>query len=330
MSADIQHLLDGLLGSQSEADVVALMKRAQLWEDSAVWHDFADNENNFSTIGNQQANPEAALVEKLVNSIDAVLMLECRLAGIDPEGSTRAPRSIREAVAKFFGIRDGRLAELTGTKLSKYAARIGLVATGSKRAPNLTVFDSGEGQEPDRFHSTFLSLGAPNKRKIPFVQGKFNMGGTGVFQFCGKQNLQLIVSRRHPELAGASADWGFTLVRREDPAGNRRSSVYRYFAPNGRIPRVSRKTIVVASDSSAPSSKYALALIGSALLRQHDNEPELADGAKSPEERVAEITRALGPVLLPTISGLADVIDDSSTDSAGIQSLSRENDDEDD
>ena len=73
--------------------------------------------------------------------------------------------------------------------------------------------------------------------------------------------------------------------------------------------------------------KYSLALIGLALLRQYDNEPELADGAKSPEERVAEITRALGPVLLPTISGLADVIDDSSPDSAETEPPSSEDDD---
>ena len=76
---------------------------------------------------------------------------------------------------------------------------------------------------------TFLSLSKSNKLRIPFVQGKFNMGGTGVFQFSGRNNLQLIVSKRDPEIAKFEQDetkdcWGFTIVRREDPKEGRRSS----------------------------------------------------------------------------------------------------------
>ena len=40
-------------------------------------------------------------MEKLVNSVDARLMNECLVLGIDPEGPS-APRTIREAVARFF------------------------------------------------------------------------------------------------------------------------------------------------------------------------------------------------------------------------------------
>jgi hypothetical protein len=60
--------------------------------------------------------------------------------------------------------------------------------------------DSGEGQTPEMMPYSFLSLPShgSNKIKIPFVQGKFNMGSTGVLQFCGTRNLQLIVSRRNP------------------------------------------------------------------------------------------------------------------------------------
>src|SRR5207302_4841651 len=70
-----------------------------------------------------------------------------------------------------------------------------------------------------------------------FVQGKFNMGGTGALAFCSKPNhLQLIVSRRNPALLNKSAsrrdsEWGFTVVRREPPVGNQRSSFYSYLAP---------------------------------------------------------------------------------------------------
>ena len=64
------------------------------------------------------------------------------------------------------------------------------------------------------------------------------MGGTGVLKFSGHYNLQLVVSRRNPKIIGRGTtntnenDWGFTIVRREDPSGNRRSSVYTYLAPN--------------------------------------------------------------------------------------------------
>ena len=63
------------------------------------------------------------------------------------------------------------------------------------------------------------------------------MGGTGVLKFCGHQNLQLIISRRNPAILNgklkhqSDTQWGFTIVRREDPSGSRRSSVYTYLAP---------------------------------------------------------------------------------------------------
>ncbi len=86
--------------------------------------------------------------------------------------------------------------------------------------------------------STFLSLAKSNKFRIPFVQGKFNMGGTGALVFCGRSGLQLILSRRNPALLGNGAsprdhEWGFTIVRREPPQANQRSSVYTYLAPVG-------------------------------------------------------------------------------------------------
>jgi hypothetical protein len=79
-----------------------------------------------------------------------------------------------------------------------------------------------------------------NKLRIPFVQGKFNMGGTGVFEFCGPNGLQLIITRRNPKIVGSKpahpcdTQWGFTVVRRENAgAGPVRNSVYTYLAPVG-------------------------------------------------------------------------------------------------
>ena len=86
---------------------------------------------------------------------------------------------------------------------------------------------------------TILSLHKGNKDKIKFVQGKFNMGGTGVLEFCGlERNLHLVVSKRHPALLSEppedtrDADWSFTIIRREDPTDGK-SSRFAYLAPVG-------------------------------------------------------------------------------------------------
>ena len=53
------------------------------------------------------------------------------------------------------------------------------------------------GQSPEVFESTFLSLSSGNKKDIPFVQGKYNMGSSGVLGYWGLKWYKLILSRRH-------------------------------------------------------------------------------------------------------------------------------------
>src|SRR3989344_4275906 len=99
---------------------------------------------------------------------------------------------------------------------------------------------------------TFLSLNKKNKLNIQFVQGKFNMGGTGALQFCStRHNLQLIISRRDPEIKDTEDDdtknlWGFSVIRREDPKGAMRSSSFRYLAPGGKILAFETPTLPIA------------------------------------------------------------------------------------
>lgn len=90
-----------LMHADSEEQVVAILKVAGFWDDKRVWRLYGDRENNYSTIGNQQNKPDAALVEKIVNSVDARLTNECLVRGILPDSSA-APQTIREAAAKFF------------------------------------------------------------------------------------------------------------------------------------------------------------------------------------------------------------------------------------
>jgi len=226
-----------LLSAESEEDVITILKRESFWDDLSQWKYYGGMENNWGVIGSQQAKPESALVEKLVNSVDAILMRECYLMEIDPS-SDFAPKSISDAVESFFNIKNGNLSKLSSARRVELSKEIGLIATGQRSEPNYIIFDRGEGQEPQDFPETFLSLNKSNKLRIPFVQGTFNMGGTGVIRFCGIYHLQILLSRRHPNFCEDN-NWGFTVIRRQEPTEGVKHSVYTYLAPHGNIPEFS-------------------------------------------------------------------------------------------
>lgn len=235
----LKDLCLALIQCETEDEVIELLKQEKYWDRPENWQLFGSDENNYSIIGNQQSKPEAAIVEKIINSVDAILMGECFRRDMNPE-SNDAPQSIREALIEYFQIFDGKLTNISPKERSQLSEKIGFVATGQKTNPNYAIFDKGEGQSPARLHETILSIRKSNKLRIPFVQGKFNMGGTGVFRFCGEKNIQLVISKRHPEIAEHESDpmkdfWGFTIIRRDDPKDGARSSNYKYLAPSNHI-----------------------------------------------------------------------------------------------
>lgn len=241
-----------LLHGDSEAEIIEILRQYGYWEDHGAWRLYGDKEGNFAQVGNQQSYPEAALAEKITNSIDSRLLLECLRRGIEPE-SEQAPTSIRDAVAMFFENRratDNEAGTLTdwGTEQRNAEShKITVAATGAAptrgRRPQkmcLTICDQGEGQSPKRLPDTILSLNKKNKQRIRFVQGKFNMGGSGALRFCGSNGIQLVISKRHPDIADPNdptADrWGVTVVRREEPSnksGDPVHSEFTYLAPVG-------------------------------------------------------------------------------------------------
>ena len=62
------------------------------------------------------------------------------------------------------------------------------VGSAANRAIYIAIGVNTEGQKPEDFPKTFLSLSEKNKEGIPFVQGKFNMGSTGSLRFCTRSN----------------------------------------------------------------------------------------------------------------------------------------------
>ena len=239
---DHQGLCLALMHADSEREVVRLLTEAGYWSNEAAWRWLGDQEYNYSTAGNQQSRAEQAIVEKLINSIDAKLLAEARLAGCLPKAGSEpqspdTPTSIQEARQRFFGDKLGDSEQLS-RGITVAATAPGTPRQGYER-PCFTIVDDGEGQTPKRMPGTILSLLQGNKDKIRFAQGKFNMGGTGVLEFCGmERNLQLVVSKRHPALLEDDCtdtnqgNWSFTVIRREDPSDGR-SSRYVYLAPEG-------------------------------------------------------------------------------------------------
>ena len=264
---ETKQLALSLLKADTEAEVIELLSHVGLWQDEAAWRLYGDRDGNFATIGNQQSRPEAALIEKLVNSVDARLMNECLIRGIDPR-SEQAPPSIRHAVSRYMEQRELQ-GEIGGTVRSWPKGRqleqslyVTLAATGSKTSPCLVIADQGEGQTPGMIPETFLSIDRSNKLRIPFVQGKFNMGGTGVLKFCGKHSLQLLITKRNPTIVqrmresdGDADRWGVTVVRRERPrqeAGAVRNSVFRYLAPVGANDNPNRGDVLSFASDTLP------------------------------------------------------------------------------
>ncbi|GAA5481407.1 hypothetical protein Hsar01_00616 [Haloferula sargassicola] len=223
-----QRLFDWLLSARSSDEVDRALEGL-----SGTWLPLGSNENNFGVIENQQASPIAALIEKLTNSIDAILMRRCLEAGINPKGM-EAPDSMHSAIETFFPA-DHKNWNLTGVR-RKQAQSIQILAAGSRTKPCLTIYDDGEGQHPRDFERTFLSLLQGNKNEIPFVQGKYNMGGTGAIVFCGEHRYQLIGSKRFD----GTGEFGFTLIRKHplsaEEKKTKKNTWYEYLKIDGKIP----------------------------------------------------------------------------------------------
>lgn len=226
----IKNALFKLIKVNNALELTSLLQRDVFFKDSAWWP-YADTESNFSIISALSKDPVNALVEKIVNSIDAMLMAECLKRDINPK-EQEAPESMREAVEEFFNIKEGNISSLSDDERHSLAQKIRVIAQGTKKEPSISIVDLGEGQNPENFLDTFLSLPGgkskkSNKVDIKFVQGNYNMGGSGALMFCGSlgNTYQLILSKRNPNIKDFKNVWGFTLVRETAKEGSKKSHV---------------------------------------------------------------------------------------------------------
>ena len=229
---DTEKLFWDLYQAATESDVDRIISNQKAIFCQENWRPYGDFENNFGVVENQQAHPIAALIEKITNSIDATLMKRCYEENIDPRSSA-APKSIGEAVERFFpGNKNWDLSQYQ----YKQAEDIQIIAHGPRKETSLVIYDNGEGQHPDDFSDTLLSLLRGNKNDIPFVQGKYNMGGSGAIVFCGSKRYQLIASKRFD-----GGPFGFTIVRKhpltKSEEDKYKNTWYEYFSIENQVPR---------------------------------------------------------------------------------------------
>lgn len=231
-----------LLRAESEGEVNDIIASDPRMSDAKNWHPLDNRESNFNVVTNQASTGSKALTELCTNMVDAYLLKQAYVKEL-PLNGPGAPQSVLEGVrklAKITGMQRGRLFEVDDDRhLREFAEKNLIIGVngGTQRSKPVcfTFVDTGEGQHGRDFTTTFLSLSSGHKSSIPFVQGKYNMGSSGVLSYCGDQWFKLIISRRYTE----DGPWAWTLIRRRPATG---APIAEYFAPRKRIPgfRVSR------------------------------------------------------------------------------------------
>lgn len=252
-------IIERLLEAVTSEEVQAILtddEYSYYFNDPQCWRNYGNREKNWDTVGNQQGNAVGALLENIVNGIDSVLLRASEVAGLKDPRSPEAPQGMTEAVERYFGVVGGRLSTLTEKARMELADKS--VSMSIKRGrkngvyPTYTIVDHGTGQQPQDFIKTFLSLSEKNKEGIRFVQGKFNMGSTGVLRFCTRSEIslghhKLILSKHYK-----SDRWGWTILRVRPPRGQEGLPVAEYFFPE-KIPTFRAKEIFPFQNSKFKS-----------------------------------------------------------------------------
>jgi hypothetical protein len=173
-----KELLSRLLKCDTAEKVRELVESDKYFAE-VKWLPYGGISNNSGQITGQMKEPENSLIEKITNSIDAILMRKCQEENIDPRDQDKAPRGMEEAIERYFGGRDK-----IRQKRSQFAKEmIRVTAEGRRDKPTITVIDSGEGQTPDGIPETILSLQKDIKERIKFVYGTYNQGGSSALGF---------------------------------------------------------------------------------------------------------------------------------------------------
>ena len=212
-----KEIFSKLLEAVSSEEMASLIDNEVFFNrENCKWVPYGGRELNAPQIEGQMKSSSNALVEKITNSTDALLMRRCyEVEGVPPSsGDPRLPKTLSEAITKYFGSEE----EINKNRSAWARQHLVVLAEGDKKRPTITVIDRGEGQTPSRIQDTIVGLSESIKEKINFVFGKYHQGGSAAIRFAGGKSkcYQLVLSRRAESIADKKEEnsWGFTLVRR--------------------------------------------------------------------------------------------------------------------
>ncbi len=222
--SEMRTLLAALLDASdlggAEAAIVAFESAAGA---RALWVPVG-RENNRGTI-DAAADPGRSLVERLTNSIDAVLEYEHGRHNGRPDC-----RSPREAAAAWLNVPDAGLSALSQAQRQALAQRVTIrVSDGDgKELRIVDVTDTGIGLRPEQMPSTILSLNESNKTRKLYVAGAYGQGGSSTFAV----SRYTLVASLHRD----ATTIGFTVVKfLETPLEVDKLGHYVYLTHNGSV-----------------------------------------------------------------------------------------------
>lgn len=98
---DPEFVFHELFNASTEEDLDKVLSTYPEIFNNDNWKPLGGNYSNYGVVKNQQAAPIAALIEKITNSIDAILTRKCLEKDCDPK-SEEAPNSMDQAIDVFF------------------------------------------------------------------------------------------------------------------------------------------------------------------------------------------------------------------------------------
>lgn len=196
----------------------------------ARWRPVGDRETNFATIY-LSSNPEISAVERVTNSIDAVIE-----AVAEANPLLKKCKSPRNFVQEAFGVKRGELISLSEDKRKKLVEETGIVLTPHDgdfyETPTIDIQDAGIGLARKEFPLTILSLNRANKINKWYTMGRFGQGGATTFRF---SDFTIIISRKR--VSNLSNDQvSFTIVKFQRPLPSEKDGKYVYLVASDNLP----------------------------------------------------------------------------------------------
>jgi hypothetical protein len=182
-----------------------------------------NNPNNAGVL-DIASDPGLASVERITNSIDAILEFYA-------ETTTEKPLNPRLAAQTWLKIPKGGISNLSDQDRRRIAQNISVVIddSGLSKFPTLIVTDKGIGVTSKNFPLTLLSLNQSNKANKGYTMGTFGQGGSSTFRFA---EYSLLISRRQKEVLGNEKDHvSFSIVKKHFDDTKMKTHNYSYFCP---------------------------------------------------------------------------------------------------